>query len=317
MCNEGSGVDRFVERVRAALGDLPFELVVVDDGSTDATLERLRVAALEDRRVRVIALARNFGHQTALTAGLDAARGDVAVTIDGDLQDPPELIPELLERWRRGADVVSAVRSERSGESRFKLATARWFYRVFRRLANVDLPAQSGDFRLMDRCALDALGSMRERNRFLRGMTVWVGFRQDSVTYDRDARTDGRSKYSLRRMVRFSFDALTSFSQVPLQLAMLLGFALSLAAFLGLPLVIVARYLGIFTKGVPTVLFAVLLIGGIQLITVGIIGEYVGRIYDEVKKRPLYIVRERCNFEPSEPELLDVAGEHERAVGSP
>ena len=315
MCNEGSGVNAFVDRTRAALHGVPFELIVVDDGSTDDTLARLRLAATEDPRIRIVSLARNFGHQTALTAGLDAVRGDVAVTIDGDLQDPPEVIPELLERWREGADVVSAVRSERNGETRFKLATAGWFYRVFRRLANVDLPAQSGDFRLMDRCALDALGSMRERNRFLRGMSVWVGFRQDSIAYERDPRTNGHTKYSLKRMVKFSFDALTSFSQVPLQLAMLLGFALSLAALAGLPLVIVARYLGIFTKGVPTVLFAVLLIGGIQLITVGIIGEYVGRIYDEVKKRPLYIVRERFNFEPSEPELLDVAAEHERAAG--
>ncbi len=241
-------------------------------------------------------LSRNFGHQAAITAGLEHAQGAAVVMLDGDLQDPPEVIPEMLARWREGADVVYGVRESRAGESRFKLTTASWFYRLFARLTKLQLVENSGDFRLLDRRALDAVLALRERNRFLRGMTVWVGFVQTAVPYARDARHAGETKYTLRKMVRFSLDAVASFSSFPLQIATFLGFIFSAVAFISLPLVVVARVLNIYDAGVPSLLFVVLLLGGIQLITVGIIGEYVGRIYDEVKHRPLYVVRSRRNL---------------------
>jgi polyisoprenyl-phosphate glycosyltransferase len=297
--NEEATIERFYARVCAALEGIPFELVLVDDGSRDASASLLERIAAEDPRVHVVFLSRNFGHQTALTAGLDHATGDAIVMLDADLQDPPEVIVEMLERWRAGCDVVYAVREERDGESRFKLATARWFYRVFDWLASVDLRHNSGDFRLLDRRALDALLSMRERNRFLRGMTVWVGFTQAAVPYSRDARYAGETKYTLARMIRFSFDAITSFSQRPLQLATLLGFLISTLAFIAVPVVIVLKILGSYLPGFSTITVTVLFLGGIQLIALGIIGEYVGRIYDEVKGRPLYLVRARRNFDPS------------------
>ena len=295
MFEEEDSVRPFAARVDAALRGVDYELVLVDDGSRDGTGAALAALAADDERVKVISLSRNFGHQPALTAGLEHAAGDVVVMMDGDLQDPPEVVPEMLAAWRRGADVVYAVRAERQGETAFKRTTARWFYRAFRRLARIDLAVESGDFRLMDRKALDALLAMPERNRFLRGMTVWVGFTQTAVPYVREARTTGRTKFPLSKMLRFSFDAITSFSNRPLQWATLLGFACSGLAFLGIPLTVVARYTNQFVPGVPSTILVVLLLGGIQLITVGIIGEYVGRIYDEVKRRPLYVVRERLN----------------------
>src|SRR4051794_29804506 len=297
MLDEQDCVEDLYARVGKALGDVPFELVVVDDGSTDGTTLALRALAARDERVRVIELSRRFGHQAAITAGLDHARGDAVITIDGDLQDPPELIPELLDRWAAGADVVYAVREARPGETRFKLATARAFYRVFAGVTEVALPENSGDFRLMDRRALDALLAMRERSRFLRGMTVWVGFTQTTVSYAREGRRSGGTKFTLRRMLRFSADAISSFSHVPLQLATLLGFLFSALAFLAIPLVIVARITNQYVPGVSSTIVAVLLLGGIQLITVGIIGEYVARIYDEVKQRPLYVVRSTTNID--------------------
>jgi glycosyltransferase involved in cell wall biosynthesis len=297
MHDEEATVAAFHERVTAAAGELPLELVIVDDGSRDRTGDELRRLAAGDERVSVITLSRNFGHQAALTAGLEHASGDVVVMIDGDLQDPPEVIPEMLDRWREGADVVYAVRRARAGETAFKRTTATWFYRLFRALTDLGLEPESGDFRLMDRRALDALLAMPERNRFLRGMSVWVGFNQTAVTFQREPRTAGRTKYTLGRMLRFSFDAITSFSHRPLQIAMLLGFAFAAIAFLLIPLTVVARYTNIYERGVPTTIVIVLLLGGIQLICVGIIGEYVGRIYDEVKHRPLYVVRDKANLE--------------------
>jgi dolichol-phosphate mannosyltransferase len=275
---------------------LLFELVLVDDGSTDATAPVLERLAATDPRVRLVYLSRNFGHQTALTAGLDHARGDAVVMLDADLQDPPELIPRMLDHWRSGCDVVYAVREQREGESRFKVSTARWFYRLFDKLAQVELEHNSGDFRLLDRRALDALLSMRERNRFLRGMTVWVGFTQAAVPYRRDARYAGETKYTISKMLRFSLDAISSFSHRPLQLATLLGFMISTLAFIAIPVVITLRILGEYLRGFSSITIAVLLLGGIQLIAIGIIGEYVGRIYDEVKGRPLYLVKRRLNF---------------------
>ena len=289
--NEEDSLVEFHRRVVAALAGIEFELVLVDDGSVDGTPAVLAALAVEPN-VRVITLSRNFGHQAAITAGLDHASGDVVVMLDADLQDPPELIPAMLERWREGSDVVYAVRRLRAGETRTKLATARWFYRLFSKLAQIQLAPNAGDFRLLDRGAVEALGSMRERNRFLRGMTVWIGFTQTAVEYDRDPRHAGETKYTLRKMLRFSLDAISSFSHVPLQAATLLGFLFSLVAFLGIPVALGFRIAGEFVPGVTTVLLVVLLLGGIQLITVGIIGEYLGRVYDEVKQRPLYIVRE-------------------------
>ncbi len=293
---EEATIDRFCDAVAQALTDVPYELILVDDGSTDGTADKLSQLAAADERIKVILLSRNFGHQAAITAGLDHASGDVTVTLDSDLQDPPSLIPVLLERWRAGADVVYAVRRHRDGESHFKLGTASGFYSLFAALTSVSLPANTGDFRLLDRKALNALVSMRERARFLRGMSVWVGFTQDSVLYDRDARYAGETKFTLMRMLRFSLDALASFSNRPLQLATLLGFAISSIAFLAIPLVIVLKLTGHYLSGFSTVEITMLLLGGIQLITIGLIGEYVGRIFDEVKGRPLYLVRSRSNF---------------------
>jgi polyisoprenyl-phosphate glycosyltransferase len=296
VLNEEETLQRFYERVVAALEGIDFELVLADDGSTDSTPRILRRLADVDPRVRVITLSRSFGYQAAVTAALDHARGDVVVTIDADLQDPPELIPELVERWRAGSDVVYAVRRQRPGETRAKLLTARWFTGLFSTLSELDIPADAGDFRLLSRRALDAVLAMRERARFLRGMTVWVGFTQSSVPYDREPRGAGESRYRWRTLLRISFDAITSFSRVPLQIATVVGFVVSAVAFLAIPYAIVARVLGVpYVKGFSTILLAVLFLGGVQLITLGIIGEYLGRVYDEVKARPLYVVRNRQN----------------------
>jgi polyisoprenyl-phosphate glycosyltransferase len=300
--NEEATIGEFYSRVCAALEGVPFELVLVDDGSTDGSAVALDHLAAADPRVRIVFLSRNFGHQTALTAGLDHARGGAVVMLDADLQDPPELIVRMLDHWRAGCDVVYAVREQREGESRFKLTTASWFYKLFNKLAQVDLQHNSGDFRLLDRRPLDALLSMRERNRFLRGMTVWVGYTQAAVPYRRDPRYAGETKYTVSKMLRFSLDAISSFSHRPLQLATLLGFVISTLAFIAIPVVVVLRILGSFLPGFGSLTIAVLLLGGIQLIAIGIIGEYVGRIYDEVKGRPLYLVRSRVNMsDPATP----------------
>jgi dolichol-phosphate mannosyltransferase len=222
--------------------------------------------------------------------------------MDSDLQDPPELVPTMLEHWRAGSDVVYATRLDREGESRFKLKTADWFYRIMGRLSDVPLAANSGDFRLLDRRALDALLTMRERNRYLRGMTSWVGFTQTALPYNREARHAGTTKYPIRKMVRFALDAIASFSHAPLQIATVAGFVCALLAFLAIPVAVVFRIFGEFVPGVTTTVVAVLLLGGIQLMAIGMIGEYVGRIYDEVKRRPLYVVRERTNVTAAEDE---------------
>jgi dolichol-phosphate mannosyltransferase len=297
MHDEQDNARTLYERVAAALEGIDWELVIVNDGSRDGTAAVLAEIAAADERVKVISLSRNFGHQPALTAGLDHAAGDAVVMIDADLQDPPELIPALVERWRAGADVVYAVRESREGETRMKIWTAHVFYRLMARLAQIELPVDSGDFRLMDRRALDALLAMPERNRFLRGMTVWIGFTQTAVPYKRDPRFAGETKFTFRRMLRFAFDAISSFSYFPLQAATVLGFVISVLALLGIPVIVYARIKGLFVPGISSTLVALLLLGGIQLITLGVIGEYVGRIYDEVKRRPLYVVRDRVNMD--------------------
>lgn len=293
---EEATVERFCAAVAEALTELPYELILVDDGSTDGTPQKLAELTAADSRIKTVMLSRNFGQQAAITAGLDHASGNVIVTMDSDLQDPPTLIPELLARWRAGADVVNAVRRERAGESPFKLRTASLFYRLFSRLSSVELEPNTGDFRLLDRSALDALRSMRERSRFLRGMAVWVGFTQASVPFDRDARYAGETKFTLHKMLRLSLDAIASFSYRPLQLATALGFIISGAAFIAIPVVIVLKLTGNYLYGFSTVEITMLLLGGIQLITIGMVGEYVGRIFDEVKGRPLYVIRDRHNF---------------------
>ncbi|HEV2787339.1 MAG TPA: glycosyltransferase family 2 protein [Solirubrobacteraceae bacterium] len=302
MLDEEGTAQAFYDRIRSAVDGLPWELVVVDDGSTDGTPRILAEVARSDERVKIVTLSRNFGHQTAITAGLDHASGDVVVMIDSDLQDPPELVLTMLEHWRAGSDVVYATRTDREGESRFKLKTAEWFYRIMGKVSDVPLAANSGDYRLLDRRALDALLTMRERNRYLRGMTSWVGFTQTSVPYTRDARSAGQTKYPIRKMVRFALDAIASFSNVPLQIATVIGFLFATLAFLAIPVAIVFRIFGEFVPGVTTTVVAVLLLGGIQLMAIGMIGEYVGRIYDEVKRRPLYVVRERTNVTAAEDE---------------
>ena len=296
MYNEEGTARELYSRVCSALDGVTFELVVVDDGSSDATPAILAELADSDQRVRVVELSRNFGHQTALTAGLDHATGDAVVMMDSDLQDPPELIPEMLARWAEGAEVVYAVRTAREGETRFKRSTAMLFYRLLSRLADVNVPHDAGDFRLLDRRAVDALLAMGERNRYLRGMTVWVGFTQTAVAYTRAPRHAGETHYPLRKMLRFALDAIASFSHAPLQLATVMGFIFAAFAFVCIPVAIGFRIAGEFVPGITTTVIAVLFLGGIQLIAIGVIGEYVGRIYDEVKRRPLYLVRRRRNL---------------------
>jgi glycosyltransferase involved in cell wall biosynthesis len=294
--NEEGIIEAFCDRARMVLEGVPFELLLVDDGSDDATGAVLRRIAALDPRVKVLSLSRNFGHQAALTAGLDEARGNPVVMLDSDLQDPPELIPHMLDHWRAGSDVVYGVRLQRIGETSFKLRSARVFYRLFARLSGVRLEENAGDYRLLDRRALDALLTMRERHRFLRGMTVWVGFDQTRVPYKREGRQGGASKYTLRKMLLLSLDALSSFSYVPLQIATWMGFVFAFTAFLAIPVIITLRILGSYLPGFATLTIIALLLAGIQLIAIGLVGEYVGRIYEEIKQRPLYLVRERLNF---------------------
>jgi polyisoprenyl-phosphate glycosyltransferase len=306
--NEQESLPAFHARVASALQGLVYELILVNDGSTDESARVLDALASSDARVRVLHLSRNFGHQAALTAGLDHASGDAVAMLDADLQDPPEVILEMLDRWRAGADMVYGVRGDRDGESLFKLKSASLFYKLFDRLSSMPLRDNSGDFRLLDRGALDALLSMRETTRFLRGMTIWIGYTQASVVYQREARVAGETKFTFGRMLRFSIDALTSFSIRPLQLATLFGFLISTVALIAIPVVVVLKILGDYLNGFSTVEITMLLLGGIQLITVGLIGEYVGRIFEEVKDRPLYVVQRRQNLGPSsEPPTTDQA----------
>ncbi len=276
-----------------------FEIIYVDDGSTDSTPDLLRELQARDPRLRAIRFSRNFGHQVAITAGLEHASGDAVVIIDADLQDPPEVILEFLAMWLDGYDVVYGVRTERDGETAFKRWTAKFFYRFISRLSETRIPLDTGDFRLMDRRAVDALLSMPERDRFVRGMVSWLGFSQVAVPYRRAPRAAGTTKFSLFKMLRFALDGIFSFSILPLRVATWTGFAASALAIFGILVVLLERFIGVpgLVKGWSSAVIAVLFIGGVQLICLGIIGEYVGRIYGESKRRPLYIVRERMGFE--------------------
>ena len=288
-------------RLRATVDAIPgvsAELLFVDDGSRDHTLQLLRQIAARDAAVRVLSLSRNFGHQLALSAGLEHASGDVVAVIDADLQDPPELIAEFIAKWREGHDVIYGVRRHRHGESGFKLTTAHLFYRLMRWMSDTEIPYDAGDFRLLDRSVVDALLSMPERDRFVRGMISWVGFRQVAIQYDRSARLAGETKYPLRKMIRFALDGIFSFSAQPLRLATYFGFFASGLAVVGVIYAFVLRIANdSVVPGWATLLIAVLFLGGVQLVSLGIMGEYIARIYGQVKRRPLYLVRERVGFD--------------------
>ncbi|MAF02831.1 glycosyltransferase family 2 protein [Herbaspirillum huttiense F1] len=281
------------------LDGLDAELIFVNDGSRDRTLEKLKAIAREDARVRVVCLSRNFGHQIAVTAGVDAARGDAVVLMDADLQDPPAVVHQMVAHWREGYDVVYAVRSEREGESAFKIATARAFYRLLNKMSEVDIPLDTGDFRLMSRRVVDTLCAMPERDRFVRGMVSWVGFKQMALPYARARRVAGVTKYPLKKMLKFATDGILSFSSKPLQMSIGLGMSAAGLAFLG---ILYALFLRIFTQvwveGWTALMIAVLFIGGVQLVSIGILGEYIGRIYSEIKRRPLYVVSEYIGYAP-------------------
>lgn len=298
--NEEALLEEFCLRVievLEALGE-PFELVLVNDGSRDHSLDILHRMHARDARVKVINFSRNFGLQAALTAGLDHACGQAIIVMDTDLQDPPEVVPRLIAKWREGYQLVYAQRAERAGETWFKKVTASAFYRLIDKITNINIPVDTGEFRLMDRKVVDALISMREYNRFMRGMSVWVGYRQTGITYERDARKAGETKFSLSKMVRLALDGITSFSYLPLQLATYLGFFVAVLSLVFLLAVLLLRsFFPDFFYGQATTLAMVLFLGSVQLIFLGVIGEYLGRIYDEVKRRPLYIVAEALGFE--------------------
>lgn len=323
--NEEDNVSVFHERMTSVADtlralELDLELIFVDDGSTDDSLPRLLRIADADDRVKIVKLARNFGHQVAITAGMDHARGDCVVVIDADLQDPPEVIPRMVEKWREGHDVVYGVRSRRAGESTLKLATASAFYRILRAMTKVDIPVDVGDFRLMSRRATDQLKGMREQDRFVRGLVSWIGFDQTGVEYEREARFAGETKYPFRKMFKFALDGITSFSTVPLRLATWLGYAASVFAFVYLASVFVQKWMGQTVDGWATIMVAMLFLGGTQLICLGIMGEYLGRIFTEIKGRPLYVVEEvvhRTTADGPPREKVRAAGQpRNRVVGA-
>ena len=306
-------VARLIDVMDALDGDA--EAILVDDGSRDRTYGLMLRAADADPRFRLIRLSRNFGHQIALTAGLDLATGDAVIVMDADLQDPPEIILDLAAQWREGYDIVYAVREAREGETRFKRATASAFYRAFNRISEVQVPVDAGDFRLVDRRALDVFSQMRESNRFVRGMFSWIGLRQTGVLYERHERFAGETKYPPRKMLRFAATGVISFSAAPLRAALNLGFFVSIVSFLILVWSLIVKLGGFFNvPGWTSIVMVVTFIGGIQLIVLGVIGEYIGDIHAEVKRRPLYIVSELENF-PDSPELPPRAIVADRRAG--
>ena len=292
--NEIDNMDALYERVSAVMDQTgePWEFVMVDDGSSDGSTEAILELKKKDQRIVPVIFARNFGHQIAVTAGMDHSQGKAVIIIDADLQDPPEVILDLIEKWREGFEVVYAVRAKREGETWFKLFTASAFYRLIQRITDVNLPMDTGDFRLLDRNVVEVMGQMREKHRFLRGMSVWVGFKQTGVEYERAERFAGETKYPLKKMIRLASDAITGFSYFPLQLATYLGSIATGISLLLILLIIILRLSGSQAlAGQGTTLIAVLFLGGVQLLSLGMLGEYVGRLYDEAKGRPLYIVR--------------------------
>ena len=300
--NEEPVLHKLHERIVAVMDttDENWELILVNDGSRDQSAEIIAQLHNQDPRVKGLSFSRNFGFQIAVTAGLKHATGHAVILTDADLQDPPEVIPQMITKWREGYDVVYGVRGERQGETWFKRTTAKLFYRLIDRITGIDIPLDTGDFRLMDRRVVNAIVQMPERSRFLRGMVPWVGFKQTGITYQRHARYAGDSKFnSIRKMLPFALDAITSFSYFPLQLATYFGFAVAFLSLIAILFVIVTRLAGWHAfEGQATTLVMTLFLGGIQMISLGIIGEYLGRIYDEVKGRPLYLIDKSWGFEP-------------------
>jgi len=293
--NETEVIPAFYERTKRVVDSLDamsYELIFIDDGSKDDSYQKLVDLANRDPNVRVIKFSRNFGHQVAITAGIDASQGDAVVVIDADLQDPPEVIKEFIKKWEEGYDVVYGVREKREGETKFKLLTASLFYKFFRSIVKLDIPLDVGDFRLMSKRAVKHFRQLREKDRFVRGLVSWLGFRQTGVTYGRDRRYAGETKYPFHKMVKFALDGVTTFSPIPLKMATWLGYFTSLLAFLYLGSVFVQKALGYTVQGWATIMVAILFLGGVQLICLGIAGEYIGRMFDEMKGRPLYIVEE-------------------------
>jgi dolichol-phosphate mannosyltransferase len=293
--NEVAGIDRFQERCATAMSSLGdgYEIVYVDDGSSDGSWAKLTAIARADRRVRLVRLSRNFGHQIAISAGIQHAVGDTVTVMDADLQDPPEVVPELVARWREGADVVYAIRTRREGETWFKRLTAAAFYRLLGLLSDIDIPPDVGDFRLLSRRAVDALLAMPEHHRYIRGMVAWLGFETASVDYVREPRVAGETKYPFSKLVRLAADGVMAFSIRPLRLATWLGLVVSLLAALAAAALVIGRLAGMSViQGWTSLAVLVLLLSGVQLVTIGTLGEYVGRIYAEVRGRPLYLVRE-------------------------
>ncbi|MFN8373862.1 MAG: glycosyltransferase family 2 protein [Anaerolineae bacterium] len=299
--NEEAGLQELYQRVVGVMDtlDADWELVLVDDGSRDRSAAEIMRLYNSDVRVRGVQLSRNFGFQIAVTAGLDVAQGDAIILMDADLQDPPEVIPQMIAQWHAGYDVVYGVRGEREGETWFKKASASAFYRLIRRITSVNIPLDTGDFRLMDRRVVESIRKMPERHRFLRGLVSWVGFKQTGVVYQRQARFAGKTSFTLGKMLRFAMDAITGFSYFPLQIASWLGFVMAIISALSIVAVVALRLFGTDAPllGQATTLIAVLFLGSIQLICLGIIGEYLGRMYDEVKQRPLYLVQETWGVE--------------------
>jgi len=302
--NEEAVLPVLFDRLEAVLDSLdgPSEVIFVDDGSTDASVALLTQRVSEDSRFRYIGLSRNFGQQIAMTAGLDAASGEAIILMDGDLQDPPELIFQMVEKWREGFDIVYAQRKSRAGESRFKLMTSSLFYKMMSKLAAIDLPQNVGDFRLIDRKALDAFRSMREQDRFVRGMFTWVGFRQTAIEFERAERAAGETKWPVGKLVKLAVSGLVSFSDAPLRLALWLGLSVSTTAIIYGLYVFIERLLSQqYVAGWASTMFVVAFLGGANMMLTGIMGLYVGRIYSEVKRRPLYIVARSRGFERTRP----------------
>jgi dolichol-phosphate mannosyltransferase len=301
--NERPGLDALFERVKGVFDALhragdTYEAILVNDGSRDGSTEKLDELARADRRFKVVHLSRNFGHQVAITAGIEWARGETVTVIDADLQDPPELLEQLIAKWREGFEVVYATRESRQGESAFKLWTAKLFYRLIRWLTHVDIPLDTGDFRLMDRKAVDAFLRIPERHRFVRGLVSWVGYRQTGVPYKRASRVHGETHYPFKKMLKFALDGITSFSIFPLQIATYVGFVSAVVAFFGILYTLYLRLLTDKTiQGWTSLMIVVLFLGGVQLLALGIIGEYLGRTYDETRRRPLYFVGRVTGFE--------------------
>lgn len=296
-------INEFYKRIKKVFSSIEYEyeIIFVNDGSTDRSLEILKGISVVDSHIKVIDLSRNFGHQIAISAGIDHSAGDAVILIDGDLQDPPEVIPQMVEKWKEGYQVIYGVRDERKGETLLKVITAKAFYRVLNKIGDVEIPLDTGDFRLMDRRVVDVLKGLQEQNRYLRGLVPWIGFRQYGLKYERDSRYAGETRYTFSKMSRLAFDGITGFSDKPLYMAFRMGILVSMSSFLLIIFYIIKKIVlpASTIHGWTSTIILILFLGGIQLISIGVIGLYIGRIYKEVKRRPLYLVAERYGFEDS------------------